>query len=49
MYGDINPGSGAIQEATLTSQDFLKDMLTHDSALNYPANYLPPSPCQWNT
>jgi hypothetical protein len=21
-------------------------MLTHDSALNYPANYLPPSPCQ---
>jgi hypothetical protein len=46
MYGDINPGSAAIQDATVGSQDFLKDMLTHDSALDYTANYLPPSPCQ---
>jgi hypothetical protein len=33
--------SAAIQDATVTSQDFLKDMVTHDSAPNYPANYLP--------
>jgi hypothetical protein len=46
MYGDINPGSAAIQDATVTSQDFLKDMLTHDSALDYTGNYFPPSPCQ---
>jgi RHS repeat-associated protein len=46
MMGDTFPGSDAIQDATVTSQQFLKDMMSHDSALNYPSNYLPANPCQ---
>jgi RHS repeat-associated protein len=45
MYGDLFPGDRALQDATVASQDFLRDLGSHDSALSYPENYLPPSPC----
>lgn len=43
VWGDMfGPGQ---DEATVASQQFLKDLHEHSTALNYPSNYLKPNPC----